>query len=245
MKAVYNKKMYISASMCDAAGLLGLHNTFALFQDIASEHAEELGVGFDDMTRRKSFWMTVRTRVHFYRRPAIMRQVELTTWPAVPGKARCDRFYRLAQNEEVLAEGRTEWCVFDLEKNTVKSPGEAGFIDGIEYLEETLLHAPYARFKHDFADEDCALKYTVRTTDVDMGRHMNNVAYLRMLTDSFSVAELESMDVSEMEIMFYTPCFEGEQLDVLRRKTDYGWEFGVRKPNGRYAALAQMRAEEK
>ena len=34
-------------------------------------------------------------------------------------------------------------------------------------------------------------------------------------------------------------------LDILRRRTDYGWEFGVRRPDGRYAALALMRAEEK
>ena len=33
------------------------------------------------------------------------------------------------------------------------------------------------------------------------------------------------------------------QLDVLRRRTDSGYEFGVRRPDGRYAALALLRAE--
>ena len=32
-------------------------------------------------------------------------------------------------------------------------------------------------------------------------------------------------------------------LDVLRRRTDDGYEFGVRRPDGRYAALALLRAE--
>ena len=72
---------------------------------------------------------------------------------------------------------------------------------------------------------------------------MNNVAYLRMLMDSFSVAEQERMRITEMEILFCMPCFEGEALDVLRRRTDNGHEFGVRRPDGRYAALALLRAE--
>lgn len=245
MKAYFCKRIRVDASMCDASGKLGLWNAFALFQDAASEHAETLGVGLADMTARKSFWLTVRTRVHFYKRPGIMREVEISTWPAAPGNTRADRSYRIVCGGETLLEGRTEWCVYDTEKGAVKPMSEAGFIDGLEYLEETALPAPYARFKHNFSDEDCALKYAVRTTDVDMGRHMNNVAYLRAIIDSFTVAELEAMEVSEMEILFCMPCFEGEQLDILRRKTDFGWEFGVRRPDGRYAALALMRAGEK
>lgn len=245
MKAYYTNQIQIDTSMCDAAGKLGLWNIFALFQDAASRHAEELGVGFDAMASRKSFWVTVRTRVHFYKRPGIMKKVEVSTWPAAPGNTRCDRFYRISEGEEILAEGRTEWCVVNTENGSVKPLREAGFREDTEYLDEAVLPAPYARFKHNFEDGDCALKYTVQTTDIDVGHHMNNVAYLRALLNSFTVAELESLDVSEMEIMFCMPCFEGNQLDILRRKTDYGYEFGVRRPDGRYAALALIKAVEK
>lgn len=245
MKASYTKEITIATSMCDAAGKLGLWNAFSLFQDAASEHAELLGVGYQDMTARKSFWMTVRSRVRFYSRPDIMTRAQITTWPAAPGSTRCDRFYRMHKNGEALVEGRTEWCVYDLEKGSVKNTSEAGFLDGIEYLNEKALDAPYARFKHNFADGDRACIHRVSTTDIDVGRHMNNVAYLRALLNSFPVAELESMNVSEMEIMYLMPCFEGDELSIMRRKTDFGYEFGVRRPDGRYAALALMKAEEK
>lgn len=245
MKAYYEKELRIGASMCGADGRLGIHNTFALFQDIASEHAEALGVGFQAMTARRSFWLTARSRVRFCHRPAIMTGTSIETWPAAPGSVRCDRFYRLRAGETLLAEGRTEWCVYDTEKNAVNPVSEAGFIDGLEYREEKLLDAPWARLRHNFSDEDQVYSHTVATTDVDLGRHMNNVAYLRVLTDSFSVAELENMRVSEMEILFLMPCFEGDALRIMRRATDYGYEFGVRRPDGRYAALAQLRAEAK
>jgi len=245
MKAYISKPITISTSICDASGRLGHANAFALFQDAASEHAQQLGVGFADMSARKAFWLTTRTRVHFYKRPEIMSETQLSTWPAAPGATRCDRFYRLSQGEEILAEGRTEWCVYDTEKGSVKPVAEAGFIDGLEYLTETVLAAPYARFKHNFADEDCARVYTVPATDIDVGRHMNNVAYLRAIINSFSVAELESMEISEMEIMYMMPCFESDRLEIMRRRTDFGYEFGVRRPDKRYAALALMKAESK
>ena len=146
---------------------------------------------------------------------------------------------------EVLVEGRTEWCVYDVAAKAVRPTAEAGFREDLVYAEARVLDEPYARFRHDFSDGDLAAAYAVRPSDVDVGRHMNNVAYLRMLADSFSVEELERLRVREMEILFCMPCFEGERLDVLRRRTDWGYEFGVRRPDGRYAALALMRAEER
>lgn len=241
MDAVYTSRLRVGASMCDFSGRLGLANTFALFQDVASEHAEAIGVGFAAMRARDSFWLTVRTRVHFYERPELMLPVEASTWAHAPGATRCDRFYRLTTGEKLLAEGRTEWCVYDIVKNAVRPTAEAGFDPGIAFCEDTVLGAPYARFRHDFADADCACKHVVQPSDVDLGRHMNNVAYLRMLTDSFRVEEQALMDVEEMEILFCLPCFEGEVLEVMRRETGYGYEFGVRRPDGRYAALAQLR----
>ena len=44
-QSVYRKNTVISPSMCDGSGNLGYADIFALFQDIAAEHAEEIGVG--------------------------------------------------------------------------------------------------------------------------------------------------------------------------------------------------------
>ena len=131
MEAVYERKQIIAPSMCDASGRIALSAAFALFQDVASEHAEELGVGFQDMARRGAFWLTVRTRVHFYRRPALMQAVDVRTWPAAPGSTRCDRFYRMSAQGQTLIEGRTEWCVYDLAAKAVRPLAEAGFREGL------------------------------------------------------------------------------------------------------------------
>lgn len=242
MDGVYTVRQRVGASMCDASGRLGLWNSFALFQDVASEHAEAIGVGFDAMRAQSCFWLTVRTRVHFYDRPKLMQPIDVSTWAHAPGATRCDRFYRLTSHGVLLVEGRTEWCVYDLEKQAVRPISEVRFTPSrTNFCEDTVLSTPYAHFRHDFGENDRVLMHVVLPSDVDLGRHMNNVAYLRMLCDSFSVVELEQLNVAEMEILFCLPCFEQQSLDIMRRSTDYGYEFGVRRPDGRYAALALMR----
>lgn len=241
MNTIYTRSLLVDPSMCDFSGRMAVADIFALFQNIASEHAEELGVGFRDMSARGKFWLTVRTRVRFHRRPGLMRTVQASTWPAAPGTNRCDRFYRMCDGERVLAEGRTEWCVYDVARGAACPSAEAGFKEGLVFSDERVLDAPYARFRHDFAEDDLACVHTVRPSDVDVGQHMNNVAYLRMLMDSFSVERQRAMEIQEMEILFCLPCFEGDRLDVMRRETADGYEFGVRRPDGRYAALALLR----
>lgn len=240
MAEKYSKKMMIGTSLCGADGRMSVPSAFAVFQDIASEHAEVMGIGFDHMRKNHAFWVTVRTRVRFYQRPKLADTVSIETWPVAPGKVRCDRCYRMTKDDLLLAEGRTEWCVINTQT------GAACALDGVfrpdtVYCDEKLLDTPYACFRHNFTEEDKACGYTVRTGDIDMGRHMNNVAYLRLLWDSFTVAELDGMNISEMEIIFLSSCYEGDALDVMRRKTDFGYEFGVRGSDGRYAALALIR----
>ena len=242
MAEKYSKNMMIGTSLCGADGKMSIPSTFAVFQDIASEHAEIMGIGFEAMQENHAFWVIVRTRVHFYKQPAIADRVEIETWPLQHGNVRCDRCYRITKSGELMTEGRTEWCVMNTDTGAACRL-EGVFRPDIEYCDERLLDTPYARFRHDFSEENLASRYTVRTSDVDMGRHMNNVAYLRALTDAFSVAELEEMQVSEMEIMYLSPCFEADTLDIMRRRTDYGYEFGVRRSDGRYAALALLRTE--
>lgn len=239
MKCVHTKQTYVPLSRCDYSGQLSLTDVFSACQDIATEHAELLGFGGDAMAAKGLFWMTARTRVHIYRRPAMLTEYAIETWPAAPGATRCDRFYRASNGDEVLFEGRTEWCVWDFRAGRTVSPAPL-FDDSFDFREDTVLAAPYARFRHNFTDEDVVFSYRVSASDIDIGRHMNNVAYPRMLLNSFSTKELAAMDIAEMEILFMMPTMEGDTLDICRRKTDTGYEFGARRSNGRYAALASI-----
>lgn len=241
MEGSYQKQVVITPSRCDATSRLSLHSIFVLFQDIASEHAESLGIGGAALAEKGLFWLTVRTRVRVYSRPRMMQEATVQTWLGkfAPGDLRTDRYYRLTCGDRLVAEGRTEWAILRLADNSVARMREVGMPD-VEILEETVCNAPFSRFRPDFAEDDFSMEHIVRPSDVDMGQHMNNTAYVRTILDTFTVPELKALKPAELEICFRQPCFGGQALTVRRKAEEGGWLFAVEHPDGKQAALARL-----
>jgi len=241
MKNYLEKELYVTPSLCDASSRLSIQSIFVLFQDAASEHAEQLGIGGNVMAKKGLFWLTVRTRVRMHDYPALMAQIRLKTWLGAfaPGDLRTYRYYTIHCGETLVAEGRTEWTVLRLADQGMARIRDVGFPD-ITVLEDVVCTEPFSRFRVEF-EEDCPLfAHTVRSTDVDMGQHMNNTAYVRALLDTFSVEELKSMRPAELEICYKQACYGGEQLTILRKETENGWIFSVRHADGKVAAMANL-----
>lgn len=241
MEGSYQKQVVVTPSRCDATSRLSLHSIFVLFQDIASEHAESLGIGGAALVEKGLFWLTVRTRVKVYSRPRMMQEATVQTWLGkfAPGDLRTDRYYRLTCGGRLVAEGRTEWAILRLADNSVARMREVGMPD-VEIREETVCDVPFSRFRADFAEDDFSMEHIVRPSDVDMGQHMNNTAYVRTILDTFTVPELKALKPAELEICFRQPCFGGQALTVRRKAEEGGWLFAVEHPDGKQAALARL-----
>jgi len=220
MREIYEKEIQICPSLADASGRLGVPDTFGICMDIASAHAEELGVGFKAMAERGLFWLTVKTQLHFLRRPLMMSSVTARTWPEAPGKLRCCRSYELTQDGETLIAGKTEWAIIGTQTHRL-TPAAEVYPEGLAFPPSACA-GPFARVPDDFEDAEAYAAWTVRSTDIDVGGHMNNAAYVRMLIGSLSNAELKALRIRRMDVIFRAPCFEGEQLRLYRRPTEDG-----------------------
>ena len=238
MKGYYERALTVLPSMCDAEGKLGVPQTFALFMDLATEHAELLGVGMGGLMKQGLFWLTVRTRIRFYRRPAMVETVTARTWPETPERSRCNRDYRLTRDGEVLVEGKTEWMILNTKTNRLY-PTDGVFPADLELEAERVLPGPFMRMTEDFDGAEALGSYVVRSTDIDLGGHMNNAAYARAIAGAFTSEEWQSMRVSEMEIAFRTPCYEGSALQMQRRRTPEGVEVRL-SCEGKTVALARI-----
>ena len=113
MDVVFMKEFPVLPSICDAAGALSYPGAFECFMDIATQHADRLGVGLRDLQPRNLFWLTVKTKVVFLCRPRMGENTTLITWPEVPGRLRCMRSYEMRQGDKLLLCAKTEWAVVD------------------------------------------------------------------------------------------------------------------------------------
>ena len=238
MQGYFEREMMILPSMCDATARLGVPNAFALFMDIATEHAEALGIGMNGLMKQGLFWLTVRTRIRFIDRPALTETVTVRTWPETPERSRCNRDYAILRDGKIIVEGKTEWMITNMKTGRLH-PVDGVFPEGLALLQDRVLPEPFMRMADDFDGAQALGRYTVRSTDIDLGGHMNNAAYVRTIAGLFASKDWQGLGIREMEVSFRAPCFEGETLEAQRRDTDGGVELRLSR-EGRTVLLARI-----
>ena len=239
MKERMDKRVLIMPSMCDSTARLSYPGTFSLFMDVAAEHAESIGVGMKPMLEKSLFWLTVKTKVRFHHRPNMMECVTVSTWPGIPERMRCERYYTIASDSGLLAEGKTEWAIMDTSSGKLKSVSGI-YPEALQLTNDTVCDGPFARISEDFVNCDELGTYAVRPSDIDLGGHMNNAQYVRALFDAFSCEKLKKLPIGEVDVVFRVPCFEGDVLSIRCRHTDDGMEMGLIRGDGRAAIVARI-----
>ena len=238
MRGYHEREIMILPSMCDATAKLGIPDAFALFMDIATEHAEGLGIGMNGLMKQGLFWLTVRTRIRFIDRPALTETVTVRTWPETPERSRCNRDYAILRDGKIIVEGKTEWMIMNMKTGRLH-PVDGVFPEGLALLQDRVLPEPFMRMADDFDGAQALGRYTVRSTDIDLGGHMNNAAYVRAIAGLFASKDWQGLGIREMEGSFRAPCFEGETLEAQRRNTDGGIELRLSR-EGRTVLLARI-----
>ena len=235
----YCTDIRIMPSQTDFVNRLGYYETFRMFMDLANSHAEKLGIDQFTLMNRNLFWLTVKTRIRFYRRPLMSDTVEGQTWPLKPGSLRTDRCYRLCDSQGPLAEGRTEWAIMDLSKGRLANLTEI-FPQDLVFNEESFPIEDFPRIVPADGSYEIKGTYMVTSSDIDMGQHMNNAAYVRALIGMFSVQELKDMDIKEITVVFKTSAHEGDVLSMPFRRTGNTMETGLYFQDGKPSLLAQI-----
>ncbi len=80
-------------------------------------------------------------------------------------------------------------------------------------------------------------------TDIDMARHMNNVAYVRAIVNAFPLKAWKALNVRQMDVIFLTSAHEGDALRFQQRRSDSALDIRGELPDGRVSVLARLTTE--
>lgn len=226
-------------SSCDHTGRLGIFDTFKIFMDLANEHARILGIDQKTLMNEGLFWLTVKTRIRFYKRVPMDSLLTAETWPANALSRKSDRFYRLSDQDGLVAEGRTEWAILDQSTGSLTSISKA-FDSNFEFNKDTVQVPDSGRIR--FENENATFRgpYRVSSSDTDMGKHMNNTAYVRALLGHFTTAELDEMDIQDMSIVFKKSAHEGDLLKMGFVRNEKTIDAGLFFEDGSPAVLSRI-----
>lgn len=241
----FTKKYDVMPDLCDAEGNISPLGVFTIFQGLAAQHAELIGVGSAAMAARGEFWLTVHNRVDFFAKAKLLDELTASTWPE-----RCDvRAYRtfrsgsLYRGDQLIALGRTQWAILG-NGGKLMQFGQSGFPADFQFADISGITATPTRFVDDFTQEDYSHTYTVRSTDIDLGHHMNNVAYIRAIMDCFPATVIAEGNIASIEVHYSAQSMENEPLSVYVKNEDPVHRIALKKDDGKPAVLCLIRFRE-
>ena len=172
----YSTKMTLFNSYFDLNDNLTAKSILGIFQDIASIHAEEIGVGYHDMLQKNLYCVLSRVKFDILKMPIPNQVVCVETWPLQKGRIDFDRDFKiLSEDGEVLIVGTSKWCVIDTISRSLQRTENVNYIG--EYCQDINYQDRFGKIIVPNNNIEEKFVHTVRFSDLDHNKHMNNTNY--------------------------------------------------------------------
>ena len=245
---VWQETLPVRFGAIDRSDRLTLNAVFQYFQEAAISHAENLGVGREDMARTKQAWILSRISALVDRRSNYCDTVTVRSWPRGFEKLFAIRDYQIKdKNDTAVVSARSAWLIVDMEKRRPLRPQSVmetmPLNEGLEAL-GTDAGAIIALAERDNLQTTAERKALY--TDVDYNGHVNNVSYIKWIEDTLDSKLLENAEKIRIDINYLNEILSGETVEILSApiSSAEGAAFafaGRKKESGQTAFRAELR----
>ena len=212
----YKKEHVLKVYEVTCFGDLKLLGLFNILQEIASEHADSLGIGYKACCEAGVAWVAASYRVDIKRLPKIEEKIYIETWIADCLAVTSQRCYRIKDKEgNILIEGLTNWALIDVKTLRPVAIAKGLRIDMSEVDGEKLAFSGEKIRLSAPEKVDVASHFTSRFDEMDTNFHINNAIYPTWAAESLPADWQEKMVPEKVFINFKNPIKAFEKIDVL------------------------------
>ena len=198
MNETLERKYRLKFSDFNCHDVIAPYAVLDYFQDVAGEHADYIGVGFNDMVSKGYFWVLVRTRFDVVSSLKEYSNIIVKTWPKKRGKIDFDREYEiLDENGNLMIKGISKWCVIDMNTRRLTPCRDLNYTCGI-YDKENYPE-PFKKIEDFSIDGYNVYEGKVDYIDIDHNGHVNNIAYARFISNAVKFEKNEKIKVFEID----------------------------------------------
>ncbi len=189
-----------------------------MFEIATFKHSNIMGLDHVSMEKNSNaFWVVTKMKVILNSPININDQVRVLTWTRELGSVRALRDCVIKVKNSVKAKFLAEWCCLDFETRKLRRLNSICYpelkMEKINYVK-----TEFTNLKENVEEKDFVYSRIIRSTDIDVNIHTNNLKYNYMALDAFSTEELNSFDIKEYEIYFVNESYEGEKIDIFKKK---------------------------
>ncbi|WP_297091029.1 acyl-ACP thioesterase domain-containing protein [uncultured Draconibacterium sp.] len=190
---------------------------FWQIQDIAWEHAEQLGFGFDNLKKDKQFWVLSRLLVKIKRRPSWGEKFTVETWPVgLEGLLALRDIEFIDEKGESIIQATTSWLVLDQQTKRIIRLED---LYEIPSNTERVLNQNAGKVRPPKSAEELIFSPAL-FNEIDVNQHFNSGRYLERIIDSYDFDFHETNELTEFEVNFVKEGIPSDQLAVKKQIID-------------------------
>lgn len=229
MDKTYTESYFLSAGESNAERELSLPLLVSKLIDIATAHANSLGIGNPSMENVNGGWVLSRLTIEMQSYPSVNSTYTISTWIESTNRHFSTRAFCIsAEDGSVYGYARSIWMVMNTVDHTnvglshLNIPAEV--IDGtVPPIATQSRHVPIVEQAEDtpapagsLVASAPAFDYRFEYCDLDFYRHVNTVRYVNLLLNRFSLEEHDATYVERLELSFLHEARYGMLTRVLR-----------------------------
>lgn len=211
------EKQKVRISMIGADDYMSVSGTFHIIQDAVTDLLCLHDLSAPTLRNKyNAIWLFVKTKVKFIKRLCCQDPFTVRAFFSHISLAQMHVDVQIEDaNGAPVLYSRTVVCALDVEKQRIRKLSTVGMDTTMTAV------AGGTNANIEFTDFDetglpSVDSVRVKSTNIDMSHHTNNAEYVRIIMNTYSVAETQSMQIKEMELQYVGQSFENDILDIRK-----------------------------
>lgn len=246
MKNWHTEKIVVNDTNINDQGVVPITELIRYFQIATFNHSNEIELDHKTMQEKSNaFWVITKMKLFLSGAITSGDKISVTTWTHEVSGVRALRDCLIKCGAAIKAKATSEWCCLDCDSRRLRK------MDSIKYpklaMEKTKkLNTIFTNMRVEVTNKDFVYTRTIRSSDIDLNNHTNNLKYNFMVLDVFSVDELNSIDIKEYEVYFVNESHENDKIDVFKKKVkNYYYIEGKNKDKTIFRSVIKFKKKER
>ena len=218
MKNWHTEKFVVDDTNIACEEFMSIAEILKFFQKATFNHSREMGLDHQSMIEKSNaFWVVTKMKLILNKPIIVGEKISVTTWTHELGGVRALRDSVFKNGNSIKVKATSEWCCLDFETRKLRKMNSIHY-PKLEMEKVNNLNLEFTNKKEQVEEKDLSYSRIVRSTDIDINNHTNNLKYSFMALDVFTVEELKSIDIKDYEIYFVNESYEKDKIDVFKKK---------------------------
>lgn len=211
----YSYEFLLTAAEVNSQREMPLSRLVTTIIDVATGHANQLGIGFDRMIREGISWVLSRLTVDFIKAPSVNRTYRMATWIESTNRLFSERNFEMTDvaTGEVIVRVHSIWMAVNM---STRRPGDLSPLwEGFDLVDGTPVGIEKGGKLLPLTSGERELTYRFAVSDIDVNRHVTTRRYIDLITDIWPLEVYDENRINRFEVAFKHEARYGETATVI------------------------------